>query len=243
MFTTEEVKKAMRIYYFLLENGELTNKTDQELYRIYNDDNIQHLLEIIASETESKIRKLDDTIYLIPYIDNEFLGYKRSELKKEIFNRVDCKNLELYLGIYIIIIIILEFYSGEGLIHKIRDSISIGEIDQVLHERLEPFRHHQNDEASEQSHLKISDMADMYFEALNEDGENPTRTRRWYINCVIRFLAKQELLMVQDETILIPTIKFDRIVKYTLDLDNLETIRTILNDAQTGGEDSDALLK
>lgn len=226
MFSVEEIQKASKIFYYLLEHKELSSTIDPELYQNYTRDNINHILDIMAREANSKIVLIDNVIYFIPSLDNEFFGYKRSELKKAIFNRSDMRNIDLYLALYIIIIFIMEFYSGESIKYKIRDSISIGEIDQKVYLRLEPYRNHQ--EINELTNMKIREMANLYFTLTNVDGETAIRTRRWYITCVIRFLQKEGLAVIKDETIIIPTLKFDRLIKYTLDLERLHELENLL---------------
>lgn len=228
MFSKDEIKKASEIFYYLLEHKELSSK--EELYQHCRIPNVREILDILGTSANSRIVLIDNVLYLIPNLDNEFLGYKRAELKREIFNRSDMKNIDLYLAIYIMIVIILEFYSGESIKYKVRDSISIGEIDERVYQRLNPFRNPQNQEINDLTNLKIVEISNLYFTLTNVDGMAPVRTRRWYINCVVRFLHKEGLISLKDDSIIIPTIKFDRLIKYTLDLERLSELEQLLKE-------------
>lgn len=240
MYTLEDIRKAMRLYNYLLEQGELTAKDDKELFQYFSDIKIREIIEAFSEESSVSIKKFDDTIYLIPDVDNEFLGYKRAELKKEIFPRGDMKNIDLFLAMYIMIQLTSEFYSGKGANVKIRDLIQLGELDEKITERLELFSDSEDKSVDEESSLVITDIAKYWFTLTNEDDVAAFRTRRWYISQVMAFLKKENLINLQDETVIIPTTKFNRLAaNYFLSYERLEDINRIINEG-TVKEDSHA---
>jgi hypothetical protein len=235
MYLMEDIRKAMRLYNYVLEHGELTAADDRELFQHFSEASVREILEAFEEETRVKIRKYDDTIYFMPDVDNEFLGYKRSELKREIFTRADMKNIDLFLAMYIMLQLTAEFYSGKGNMVKIRDLIQLGELDEKITERLELFLESEERGADEGADvdvatgLVISDIARHWFTLVNEDNAAVIRTRRWYISQVMSFLKKEELISIQDETVIIPTSKFNRLAaNYFLNFERLEDINRIL---------------
>ncbi|MDP4178946.1 MAG: DUF6063 family protein, partial [Bacillota bacterium] len=193
MYTLEDIRKAMKLYNYLLEQGELTAVEDKELYGYFSDIKVREILEAFEDESRVSIKKYDDTIYFIPNVDNEFLGFKRSELKKEIFPRGDMKNIDLFLAMYIMIQLTSVFYSGKGANVKIRDLIQLGELDEKITERLETFKDSEDKTVDDESGLAITDIADYWFTLVNEDDAAVLRTRRWYISQVMVFLKRENL--------------------------------------------------
>ncbi|HZK25078.1 MAG TPA: DUF6063 family protein, partial [Oscillospiraceae bacterium] len=203
MYTLEDVRKAIRLYNYLLAHGQLTAEDEQELYHDFTEGKVKEIIYTIEEEAQVSIKRFDDTIYLIPDVDNEFLGYKRAELKKEIFPRGDLRNIDLFLAIYIMLQLTAEFYSGKGSNVKIRDLIELGELDEKITERLEVFTSSQDNSVDEETGLAITDIAKYWFALTNEDDAAVFKTRRWYIIQVMNFLKKQDLISIQDETVII----------------------------------------
>lgn len=239
MYSLEEIRKAIRLYNYLLEKGQLSIDDEVELFYSFSESSIKQILVAFEEETNVSIKKYDDTIYFIPNVDNEFLGYKRAEIKKELFSRSDMLNIDLYLGMYIMIQLTSEFYSGKGATVKIRDLIQIGELDHNITSRLELFRDSDDTSVNETTGLAMTDIASHWFSLKNIDDETTVKTRRWYIAQVINFLKKEKLITVQDETVIIPTTKFNRLAQnYFLNYDRLEDITNIFN-RQAGDEDAE----
>lgn len=230
MYSLDDIIKSIKLINFLLEHGELTENDDADLYSLFSNVNVREILEAYSEESSVSIKKYDDTIYFIPDTDNEFLGYKRAELKKEIFPRGDMKNIDLFMAMYIIILLTAEFYSGKGTNVKIRDLISLGELDEKITERLELFEDEDDNDKYAVTGIAINDISKYWFTLINEDDSEIMRTRRWYINQVMNFLKKEGLINIQDETVIIPTAKFNRLAaNYFLNYDRLEYIENILN--------------
>ncbi|MCT4509727.1 MAG: DUF6063 family protein [Tepidibacter sp.] len=230
MYTIDEIRNSIKIYNYLQEHGELTVNDDKELYESYATEKIKDILRAYEDEVGVKIRKFDNTIYLIPNVENEFLGYKRAELKREIFGRADMKNIDFFLASYIIIYLITEFYSGKGKNAQIRDMIEIGEIDEKLTERFELLSSVEDKSLDYETKLAITDISKHWFTLLNEDNMTKIRTRRWYIYQVCSFLKKEKLINIQDETAILPTKKFNTLVaNYFLNYDRIQDINNIIN--------------
>ncbi len=90
------LEKAMRIYYFLLKEGELSFENNKELYMDYSDSEVRELLEILARESEVLIERYNKVVYLIPGEDNDVMGIKDMEVQKVI--SYDARKVDFYLS-------------------------------------------------------------------------------------------------------------------------------------------------
>ncbi len=226
----EMLRKSIRLFMYLLEHKELKNKQDLEMFNSYNEPNVKKNLVIFEEEANCDIVKYDDTIYLIPRTHNEFLGFKKSELKKEIFSRTDMLNVDVYLAMYMIILLTAEFFSGNAANVKIRDSISIDELNLNLTNKLEIFK---EEDKKIESGLAVSNIAKRWFSLKDEDDDIVIRSRKWYILQVVKFLEKQSLIRISDDTEVLTTLKFDRLAQnYFLNYDRLDEIQKLFSEVK-----------
>lgn len=230
MFNSEDIRKASDIFSWLLNNGELTNKNNKELYEEYIDENVQKILDIMASSHNATISKLESYIYLIPNTDNTSLGYTRQELKKALIGRAEVKNEEFYLATYMILVLLNEFYNGQGAYLKTRMSIDFSEFESIITTRLTKYENKVYEEIEEETKVPLSIIANYWKGLLLEDVNKATRTKYWYINRVVEFLQKEKLINLLNKTEIYPTNKMDMIVTYKmLNPDKLEEINNIIN--------------
>ncbi|MDQ2085063.1 DUF6063 family protein [Herbivorax sp. ANBcel31] len=222
------LQKAMRIYYFLLKEGELTFDNNKELYLDYSDSEVRDILEILAKESNVLIEKYNQVVYLIPNEDNDVLGIKDMDLQKVL--SYDARKIDFYLSQYIIIVIITVFYSGKGSFVKSRDFIRVGELEEIITSRLE-YANSKKDIESEQQEAAFN-ITGMYehWSALQIDEEGKRKTKYGYIRSVCTFLAKHGLLIFDTvEEDIRPSAKFTNFMTYNfLDNSRLEIIEEIL---------------
>ena len=218
------LEKAMRIYYFLLKEGELTFDNSRELYLDYSDSEVRGLLEIMARESEVSIEKYNQVVYLIPHEENDVIGIKDMDLQKVI--SYDARKIDFYLSQYIIIIIITVFFSGRGSFVRSRDFIRIAELEEVVTSRLSYANSKKNIERQQEAAmLDITGMFE-HWNALQIDEPGKRKTKYGYIRSVCGFLARHGLLMYDAvEEDLRPTNKLTHLMTYNfLDSARLEVI-------------------
>lgn len=224
------LQKAMRIYYFLLEEGELTFENNKELYLEYADSDVRILLEILAKESNVLIEKYNQVVYLIPNEDNDVMGIKDMDLQKVI--SYDARKIDFYVSQYIITVIITVFFSGKGSFVKSRDFIRIGELEEILTSRLEFANSRKNiEKEQEEAMFNITAMFE-HWNALQIDEPGKRKTKYGYIRSVSHFLAKHNLLIYDiNEEDIRPTNKFTHLMTYNfLDSARLEIIEKILSE-------------
>lgn len=231
MYSLEEIKKATDIYVYLIDKGELKLDDDKELFNSYGEQNIKVILDGMAQQSNIYIRLLGDSIYLIPNVDNEFLGYKRGELKTAILGRrSDIRLEDYYLSIYIIIVVLCEFYGGKGVDPRLRTSIELNDIEVIIHQKLVPLTEKDVSKIEGETKLAISVIANLWVNTINDDDYNKVKSRKWYIKQVCEFLKKEGLVNILDETNVVPAKKLDRLVlNHLLNADRLAEINKALN--------------
>ena len=223
------LQKAMRIYYFLLKEGELTFDNNRELYMDYADSEVRYLLEIMARESDVSIEKYNQVVYLIPGEDNDVVGIKDMDLQKII--SYDARKIDFYLSQYIITVIIMVFFSGRGGFVKSRDFIRISELEETITSRLIYANSKKNiDREQEEAMINITGMYE-HWNALQIDEPGKRKTKYGYIRSVCGFLAKHGLLIYDYvEEDIRPTNKFTHLMMYNfLDSGRLEIIEKILS--------------
>lgn len=224
------LEKAMRIYYFLLKEGELTIDRNKELYLDYADSEVRNLLEIMAKESDVSIEKYNQVVYLIPHEGNDVLGIKDMDLQKVL--NYDARKIDFYLSQYIITILITVFYSGRGSFIKSRDFIRLAELEEIVTARLTYANSKKNIEREqEEAKFNVTAMFE-HWSALQLDEQGKRKTKYGYIRSTCSFLAKHGLLIYDTaEEDIRPTNKMTHLMTYHfLDMNRLEMIERLLNE-------------
>lgn len=222
------LEKAMRIYYFLLREGELSFENNKELYIDYSDSEVRELLEVLARESEVLIERYNQVVYLIPGEDNDVIGIKDMEVQKVI--SYDARKVDFYLSQYIMTLLIMTFFNGKGSFVKSRDFIRIGDLEEIVTTRLTYARSRKNIEREqEEAMFNITSMYEQWS-ALPIDEPGKRKTKYGYLRSVWTFLEKQGLLIYDTaEEEVRPTAKFTNLMMYHfLNGERIEIIEKIL---------------
>lgn len=225
----EQIKKAMKIYYFLLKVGELTFENNKDLYLEFSNTEVRECLETMAKESDVIIEKYNQVIYMIPNEGNSVIGIDDMTLQKVI--SYDARKIDFYISQYIITIIITVFFSGKGSYVRSRDFIRINEVEEIITSRLTFANSKKNIENEEkESKVNVSQMFE-HWNSLQLDEEGKRRTKYGYIRRISAFLAKHNLLIYDEvEEEVRPTNKFTNLMTYNfLDNSRLELIKELLN--------------
>lgn len=229
----ETIKLSQKIYYYLTCNGELTEQQESELYKAYvENEDVMHLVKSQGEVADCMIERYANTIYIMPNMGNEQLGFSKAELK-----RVLCKSgatdKDYYLSQFIILTLLVEFYDGQGSRCKSRDFIKMGELQNIVSERLKNGV--QAEEDVERTGLDFQSMSEA-FEALKSDQKNSKSktTKEGVMNSVMDFLAKQNLIVyIKEDEMIKTTLKLDHIMEMKLiNRNNYERIMQVLGGEQ-----------
>ena len=209
-YSMEEVKMSNKIFYYLLKYGELKEEDEGDLYKDYSENvNITELVKEIGEDSECYIKKYGGVVYLIPKEENDFLGYSKGELKKELC-RSNANDKDYYLSQFVILTLLVTFYNSKGGSSKSRDYIKIGEFLNIITDRLNEGA--ERTKEADSSGIAFSNILER-FEALKSSDKRSISktTKEGFINNILDFLEKQGL---------IDYIKNDDMIKTTKKLDN-----------------------
>lgn len=211
-YQIETIKQSQKIFYYLLEHHELREEKAPELHKAYiEQDEVQTLVKSQADAADSHVETYCGIIYLIPGQENNYLGYSKGQLKKELC-RSNATDKDYYLVQFVILVLLLEFYDGQGSSSKTRDFILLGELQNSITDRLnEGVARYSEDEQS-QNGMAFTAMREVY-ESLKSDEKSSRKktTKEGFMSGILRFLQEQGL---------IDYIEQDEMIKTTRKLDN-----------------------
>lgn len=211
-YQIETIKQSQKIFYYLLEHHELREENEPELHKAYlEQDEVQTLVKSQAEAAESSIETYGGVIYLIPEQENNFLGYSKGQLKRELC-RSNSTDKDYYLVQFVILVLLLEFYDGQGSSSKTRDFIRLGELQNSITEKLKEGAARCSEDEQFQNGMAFTAMREVY-ESLNSDEKSSRKktTKEGFMSGILRFLQEQGL---------IDYIEQDEMIKTTRKLDN-----------------------
>lgn len=228
-YEAESITYSQRIFYYLLCHGALSD-TDagvNELYRAYVErEDIMNLVKNQAEIADCKIERYGSTIYLMPDIDNRYLGFTKADLKKEIC-KPGATDRDYYLSQFVILTLLVEFYDGQGSRSKSREFLKLGELQNIVSERLKAGLaielERDNDDSNIFSELyeNVLDYKSMSeaYEALKsvESGSRSKFTKEGFVSVICNFLDKQGLIIfVPEDEMIKTTPKLDNIMEFKI---------------------------
>ena len=206
-YEMDEIRISQEIFYFLLEHHEIREETEGRLYQAYaENERIQNLVKSQGEMASSSIERYGDVIYLIPREENYFLGYSKAQLKAAL-----CKSggtdRDYFLSQFVILILLTEFYDGQGRSSKARTFLRVGEVQNSISAHLKAGAESSREQQEEQG-ISFAAMYEAY-EALRSDekGSKAKTTKEGFLHHILKFLEKQGLLVYVEEDEMIQTTK------------------------------------
>jgi hypothetical protein len=146
-------------------------------------------LEAVAASFECEVLMYNGTLYLIPNADNTYLGYSRAQLKNTLLKGTE--NLgHYYLYMFIILLILVEFYGTEyGRGHS-RDFIQIGIFMNKVRDALKNGTEMQEND----SQIPFERMLAIYEQMEEGIGTAKRASQYGCIRLVCKFLESQGLI-------------------------------------------------
>lgn len=227
-YEAESVSCSQKIFYYLLCHGSLSD-TDSgvaELYRAYVErEEVMGLVKNQAEIAECRVERYGSTIYLMPDIDNKYLGFTKTGLKKEIC-KPGATDRDYYLAQFVILTLLVEFYDGQGSRSKSREFLKLGELQNTVSKRLREGLELEEKCAddspkrrtAEDSVLDYRSMSEAY-EALKsvEAGSRSKFTKEGFVSIICSFLDRQGLIIfVPEDEMIKTTPKLDNIMEYKI---------------------------
>ncbi|WP_026477581.1 DUF6063 family protein [Alkaliphilus transvaalensis] len=236
MYDMQSISRAMKIYYYLLQNKELSIDDNKELYRYYTEDeNIINILSIYAEESDCFIERYNGVIYLLPKEDNQFIGFSKTELKK-ILCRSNPSYKDFYLSQYIILSVLTTFYNSNGRSSKSRNFIKFGDFMNVISDSLKNASEVDELEGLEnKSGMAIRNIYEAWNALKGSDTKTTSKsTKEGIVRGVIKFLDEQKLLeFIEEDDMIKPTPKLDNFMDWNiLNRSNYDTIIKAFEEAE-----------
>ena len=229
-----EIKKSQQIFSYLLKNHEMSEKNEPALYNAYiTDEHVQALVKSQGEEAECSIAWFGGVIYLIPDEDNNFLGFSKNQLKKELC-KSGARDKDFYLSQFIILTILVEFYDGKGSVANSRAQMKVGLLQNIIADRLREGAAQMDEEEQDCAGIAFSDMYDA-FQALKSsdkgfNGRTSRTTKEGLMSNVLHFLENQGLIIfVEADEMIKTTAKLDNLMNWDLlNQANIDRVRRIV---------------
>ena len=217
-FSLEEIKTSQQIFYRLLEVRKITEDRDRELYYAYTGmEVIYQLVRQQAAVANCQIERYGDSIYLIPHVDNEILGFSKRELKAKLC-RSGATDKDFYLSQFVVLTLLVEFYDSQGASSKSRTFMRVGDLQNLISERLKEGATAYSEDEQADSGIAFSNMLEA-FAALKSDerGSRAKTTKEGFLHHIFKFLQDQELIdYIEVDEMIKTTDKLDRFMDFNL---------------------------
>ena len=108
-YEAEMITYSQKIFYYLLCHGALSDLDVgvNDLYRAYVEhEEIMNLVKNQAEIADCRIERYGTTIYLMPDIDNKYLGFTKADLKKELC-KPNATDRDYYLAQFVILTLLM----------------------------------------------------------------------------------------------------------------------------------------
>ena len=232
MYNIDDIKLANNIFYYLVSNKEINEEDSPEYFRNYCES--QGIMNLVKSQGEAfnvKVEKYGTTIYLIPNEDNNFLGFSKNELKKELC-KSNATDKDYYLSQFVILTLLVEFYSSQGRDSKSRDSLRGGEFLNIISDRLkEAVEREDLEKIQADSGIAYENIYEKWEGLKSSDQKNRQKTtKEGFISNILKFLENQGLInYIEHDDIILTTSKLDNFMNFNiLNKNNYERVLTAL---------------
>ena len=241
----EEIKISQEIFYSLLKNHSLEEEKEPTLYNSFlENERIQNLVKSQGYAADSLIERYGNVIYLIPKEDNTYLGFSKTELKQKIC-RAQATEKDYYLSQFIILVLLMEFYSGNGVSSKSRDYIKLGELQNIISARLEEGCSKYSEEEQIEHSIAFFPMLEAY-ESLKSDekGRHQKTTKEGFLYTILKFLEKQGLIdYIERDEMIITTKKLDNLMDWNiLNQNNYQRVTRLFDNTPKESPETEAEL-
>ncbi len=216
-YEKNEIRLSQEIFYYLLMHHELSEEADARLYMAYAESpEVQNLVKSQGEAAHSSVEQYGSTIYLIPDTDNTFLGYSRAQLKDLLVSSKGT-NRDYYLAQFAILVLLMEFYDGQGVSSRTRDYLRTADLQNHMADYLREGAERMDEESQDLAGIAFSDMLQAYEALRSVEGSRQKTTKEGFLNGILHFLDEQGLIeYVQEDEIIRTTRKLDSFMDWNL---------------------------
>ena len=210
----DKIKTAVKIFRILVEYGELNRVEYGDAFVEYLDADVQSVLNCFEEEMDCLIKKIGNTLYLLPNYDNSILGFRNKEWREWMGSAAS--NIDVFLGYYITIFILSKFFGGKNKNPKRLEFLRLVNLIDDLDRRFEAFLQEETgtQKKEEEIGLNIIKVA-RYWKEKIVDEENKKKTKYAFVKKICKLLENEKLIYIIDEDSEIRTTsKLDNIMTY-----------------------------
>ena len=229
----EHIRTASQILKVLMTDGKLTRTSHKDLFISYISElEVEEILGTMAEELEAEVKRVNNTLYLIPSEDNELLGFKHKDTREWLGS--SARQADAFLAYYIAAVILNLFYGGKNRDPKQREFLSLLHVVEEMDRRTGEVL--QKKEAAKELDQKIS----MNFEIcaqvwdIKKGHEENSRitTKMGFLLRVVKLLQMEGLLRIsEDEKEVRTTEKLDDLMlHYYLNEERVQEIQKIFRE-------------
>lgn len=230
-------REAFVLYQALIKYKEIDKKKHNDLYRTYFSPKVREVIQnVIQPDAKVRIFQLDETIYMVPEIDNEVLTYTNEELRNVMKLST---NKELYMAQFIWINVLSEFYGDQfQYTNESRTYVKVEELLRNVEEYIKQFKKIDEEELADLSALYDMDLEGMIevWDGLRSMTEDLTDVRRatkrdyGFLLKVLSFWENERLLIIHNNEEIVLTEKMKNIsAHYYHHEERINRIKELLN--------------
>lgn len=230
------MERALKIYQRLLEKGQITDTEDKELYFEFKDPEVRNILDIMEKELNFKIISAPHSIYFVPNLENNLLGFSIKDIRESI--KKDAKLIDAFLEVYIIMLILYMFYGGKNKNPKQADFLQVKDIVNKLDETLKATSEEEAEKIEERYSINFIQVSN-YWKAKALIEENKLKTRTGTVLTACKLLKNEKLIIItDDDTEIRATKKLDDVMEYYyLSEDRIYEINDIFKVGESNAQD------
>ncbi len=219
MFTMDEIKDSSEVMYHLLEFGQVSEEKDRELFKKYSEnENVMDIVKNHGIKYNCTVETYNRVIYLIPDVENTFLGYSKGELKK-ILCKSNANDKDYYLSQFVILTLLAVFYGSQGRTSKNREFLKGWELQNIVAVKLkEGYERSEGTEYETETGIAYSNIYERW-EALRSSDKITLQktTKEGFVINILKFLEEQDLVIyLDDEDKIYTTKKLDNFMDWNL---------------------------
>lgn len=234
-YEIEVIRQSQRIFYYLLKHHELAEEKEEGLYRLYcEEEEVMNLVKSQAEMAECAVEKYGNTVYLIPRVENDFLGFSKNTLKQKLC-KSGATDQDYYLSQFVIMTLLMSFYQSQGHSSKSRDYMRGGELLNVVADKLEQgakYMKHE-EEKEERGGIAYTNMIQRFNALRSTDGTSRAKTtKEGFIHTILTFLEEQKLIIyIEQDDMIKTTKKLDHFMDWNLlNKNNYERVKMIFEE-------------
>lgn len=215
-YVEENIDIALEIINILLQNKEISNKENTDLYQKYTyNTEIENLTNRIAEKMGFNIYRMEGTLTLCVMLNNKVFGYTNEELKNKV-KRIS-KNEEIYLMYFIILTLITCFYRESGM-NSPRSYLGLDELLETINIKLESLVKDEIEKISKEKEYNFRDIKSVWErlpdgrEEMLQGGKNDKIS---FVKLVLQFMQEEKLILFNEERQIITiTTRFKSIIYF-----------------------------